>query len=219
MCSMNGTVSPNMNYTTQGTQYGSSIELSSVENSPRPACSIHDLAADTILNDNMESHVNVDKQDLTEVGAVCDLDLRDDEHERRSDSVNSENSSCANVAVDIHGNICLGSCSSNGNKWYRCTVCDDFDMCNSCYKNRQHLNHYKHIHEFQYPSDCSGGYCDSCGFKFRPHSPSFHVYQCLSCQDYAMCKKCHQEKMHVEHLFNMKSVSASDHLQYLHGNG
>lgn len=218
-CNIN-TMSPNMNYTTQGTQYGSSIELPSIVHSPVHGCNKHNLSDATLVTENKESHGNVDTQDCTELGAVCgngDMDVKDDEHEISS-CISSENSSYDDVA-DVHCNICQGSCNDKENRWYRCTVCDDFDMCSICYKNKEHLTHYKYIHEFKYPNDCSGGYCDSCGFRFRPHSPTFHVYQCLSCQDYAMCKKCHQEGMHVKHLFNMKSVPASDYLQYLHGDG
>ena len=120
---------------------------------------------------------------------------------------------------DVQCNVCDGSCNANGNKWYRCTVCNDFDVCNKCYRKKEHAHHHKYIHPFTYPDNCNHGYCDSCGFEFRPNCPTFQVFQCLSCEDYALCKKCHNEKMHVKHLFNMRLIPARDYLQYIQGVG
>ena len=121
--------------------------------------------------------------------------------------------------IDIQCNICLESCNRNGNVWYKCTVSDDFDMCLKCHSSKRHIDHWGHIHKFEYPKDCSNGYCDSCGFVFRPHSSSFYVHRCQKCDDYAICKKCHDQDMHVKHAYIMERILASDYLAYLQGRG
>lgn len=108
-------------------------------------------------------------------------------------------------------NICSTAIVEDS-KWHRCTECDDFDICNTCHKKNHHSKHQFQIHEFVIPDDCTKGYCDSCGFKFRPQSFSFYVNQCEICEDYALCKKCMAEGMHKKHADHLKQVRALDYI-------
>ena len=66
--------------------------------------------------------------------------------------------------------------------------------------------------ELVIPDDYTKGYCNSCGFKFRPQSLSFYVNQCEICEDYALCKKCMVEGMHKKHAGHLKRVRALDYI-------
>ena len=109
--------------------------------------------------------------------------------------------------------------SALSNRWFRCTVCIDFDICTDCHANKCHVKHWEYIHQFNYPKNCNDGYCDSCGYKFRPHCSTFQVFHCPSCEDYAICRQCKNQGMHVNHQFKMKWIPASDYLLLIQGKG
>lgn len=101
---------------------------------------------------------------------------------------------------------------ADGSQWYRCTECEEVNICNKCYSQGLHSIHRSQIHEFTAPDDCTQGYCNSCGFKFRPQSVSFFVNQCQACEDYALCKKCMSEGMHQKHAHCFKQIRAKDYV-------
>ena len=113
--------------------------------------------------------------------------------------------------VAIKCNICHGECNRDGNvTWFRCTVCDDFDICKQCRK--LHPRHNMWTHRFTYPVDCEhDGYCDSCGYVFT--DMAMKVYQCTYCQDYVLCRQCMQHGMHGFH-GKPKAMSLADYLEY-----
>ena len=131
----------------------------------------------------------------------------------------SGESVASNDLIDIQCNICSKRCNREGNKWFKCTVCEDFDMCSKCHSMNQHMKHWRHIHSFEYPTNCNNGYCDSCGFMFRPHCSTFYVHMCKLCEDYTICKKCREQGMHAKHAYMMEETLARDYLAYLTGKG
>ena len=131
----------------------------------------------------------------------------------------SDDSAELNDPIDVKCDICLKSCNKEGNKWFKCTVCEDFDICPKCHSMKQHMKHWRHIHTFEYPTNCNNGYCDSCGFMFRPHCSTFYVHRCKICQDYAICKKCNEQGMHIKHAYMLEETPARDYLAYLQGRG
>ena len=159
-------------------------------------------------------------QGSTEIGLVCkqriisdgngnelqeDVGKHDDTLNTSEDSIDSVQT--VHYTCDICSKVISVDC-----KWYRCTECDDYDICSSCYKQGHHAKHRSQIHEFIEPDNLSNGYCDSCGFMFRPQSLSFFVNQCTVCEDYALCKKCMHEGMHQHHRDKMKRVTAQEFL-------
>ena len=113
--------------------------------------------------------------------------------------------------VAIKCNICHGECNKDGKvTWFRCTVCDDFDICQQC--RGSHPRHKTWTHRFNYPVDCEhDGYCDSCGYVFK--DLTMKVYQCTYCQDYVLCRQCMQHGMHGFH-GKPNAMSLADYLEY-----
>ena len=122
---------------------------------------------------------------------------------------NSRSNDIGQVAIKC--NICHGECNKDGNvTWFRCTVCDDFDICKQC--RRSHSRHNMWKHRFTYPVDCEhDGYCDSCGYVFK--DLAMKVYQCPFCKDYVLCRQCMQQDMHSFH-GKPKAVSLADYLEF-----
>lgn len=145
----------------------------------------------------------VSEANNSELGEVID---------QHDDTLNtSEDSSDSLQTVHYSCDICSKVIAVD-NKWHRCTECDDYDICNSCYKRGHHAKHRSQIHEFNEPDNLYNGYCDSCGYVFRPQSPSFFVHQCTICEDYALCKKCMHEGMHQKHADKIKRVRAQEYI-------
>ena len=74
------------------------------------------------------------------------------------------------------------------------------DLCDNCIEKDFHTQHKRFIHKFyMHPGIASPTvYCDSCGYVF-PENPLTYVWQCETCQDYCLCKKCKNESMHDVH--------------------
>ncbi len=94
---------------------------------------------------------------------------------------------------DFKCNICDKVLLSS---WRRCTACNIFNICDTCYIRNEHSHHETQIHSFKQPNDL-GNHCDSCGYEFVTRNAKY--YRCNSCQDYVLCVKCKTEKMHERH--------------------
>ena len=99
--------------------------------------------------------------------------------------------------VEIACSVCHKACNSNGNRrWFKCTICDDFDICRKC--QHSHTHHKAYIHNFTYPEQSDyKAYCDSCGVVFE--DDEMNVNKCNVCQDYALCSDCKNAGMHSKH--------------------
>ena len=56
-------------------------------------------------------------------------------------------------------------------------------------------------------------------FTFKPYCSTFFVHRCNICEDYAICKKCLEQGMHVKHAYALEKTLARDYLSYLQGKG
>ena len=110
--------------------------------------------------------------------------------------------------VEVICDECKGPCNADGNRqWWRCTICEDFDLCHKC--QYYHFNHIMHLHEFTYPEDAENvPYCDSCGKVF---GNNMTVHRCSKCIDYVLCQGCRDERMHNKH-GSLKQMTLEEYL-------
>ena len=106
---------------------------------------------------------------------------------------------CENILMKYKCDIC---CKELTKSWIRCTECGYFNMCHGCYKQTEHFSHLMQTHEFMHPMGYSE-YCDSCGQGFRTRNATY--YQCITCDNYALCPRCKADNMHRKHSFIIKS--------------
>ena len=127
--------------------------------------------------------------------------------------VNSDDLDQHSADIEILCNTCHKACNTAGNSWYRCTICNDFDICMPCHTRlpHKHFQHRQYKHLFTYPEDAENKpYCDSCGKVFE--EPDMNVHQCPVCKDYVLCSVCAHEGMHSRHgKLNVRSLD--DYLQ------
>ena len=96
-------------------------------------------------------------------------------------------------------------------RWYRCTFCDESNICKSCYDRGCHDFHKGQMCEFICPEDIDkGGFCDACGRRFHPGSDSYCVNICQTCEDYVMCNNCLRLERHKRHLDKFVKKSVND---------
>ena len=92
-------------------------------------------------------------------------------------------------------------------KWCKCTLCYDFNICLQCMETNKHFKHKKYLHLFiDYDPSGNVPYCDSCGTLFTQESNG-HVFQCESCEDYALCEQCKMEGMHRQHSDDINMIT------------
>ena len=53
--------------------------------------------------------------------------------------------------------------------------------------------------KFKEPERPEDGYCNACGQQFDPSRPYFEVFQCKTCEDYALCFSCKYGRKHRHH--------------------
>ena len=83
---------------------------------------------------------------------------------------------------------------------YRCTVCNDYDLCGLCKQLGEHSEH-EMIEIAEFIPLHIGIFCNYCG-----QNPISGVrYKCTVCPDYDLCSKCRQDKHHGEH--HMKEMT------------
>ena len=108
------------------------------------------------------------------------------------------------------------ACNCDGCRWewlegtrYRCTVCNDYDLCDKCYAN----NHHDLSHPF-WRIDRPG----STPIQLDPRSPTAHAcicdgcrkqyfegtrYRCTVCADFDLCWTCYAGNLHdLSHAFS-----------------
>lgn len=80
--------------------------------------------------------------------------------------------------------------------WWKCTVCDDQEMCLSCYdrKTNIHSDHISKLYmvnpKYQYDE-----YCKTCGDQYNGDT----VVTCSQCKDFTMCTLCYDDDLHDDH--------------------
>ena len=102
-----------------------------------------------------------------------------------------------------------------GDKWYKCSHCEDLYICQECNKNSLHQIHRDQIHEytwlFDVNSSCYQYFCDCCGFRYDYFNENFRVWQCTRCGDYTLCKRCKEQNMHSKHRYYMTNKLLSEY--------
>ena len=97
-----------------------------------------------------------------------------------------------------------------GSTWYRCTACEDYDLCKSCKNSQEHVEHRTQLHLFHYHGTQADRGCFSCGqfLKVVSDDNVLQVYICSICEDVIICESCVLEGMHRKHKDALK-VSTS----------
>ena len=114
--------------------------------------------------------------------------------------------------VEIKCNECDGCVGPH--EWMKCTVCEDYDMCNDYSHKGTHRHHNGYLQKFIVPHNPESGYCNSCGMQFHPERKSFEVYNCAECEDYALCLECRSlgRRYHHYHIPYMNSIQLGEYL-------
>ena len=67
--------------------------------------------------------------------------------------------------------MCKNECGESLKKefayWCKCTACNYFDICVSCYKDGIHKQHANQFSWFDEPLQPEEGSCEACGLKFH----------------------------------------------------
>jgi len=111
----------------------------------------------------------------------------------------------------VHHGVTCDGCSTYpivGNR-YKCSVCPDYDLCESCHSQEKHKEHTLNKVESTPVMKCPwargqhGGQavhraiCDNCSQRIVGNR-----YKCNNCEDYDLCEACEKLKVHVpEHTF------------------
>ena len=112
----------------------------------------------------------------------------------------------------VHENIFCDMCGAAPIKGirYKCSVCNDFDLCEKCYATGEHSHDFFEIKRLNQQFEIKpvihyGIKCDGCGL-----SPIQGTrYKCDTCYDFDYCFNCYHEKPHIfGHTFQ-----AFDHIQ------
>lgn len=97
-------------------------------------------------------------------------------------------------SAHIHKGVACDGCNAYpivGNR-YKCSVCDDFDLCEACESLGKHpANHPLIKHKVPNTSH-HGIICDGCGAS--PITGS--RFKCLVCPDYDLCSSCEDRNLH-----------------------
>ena len=94
-----------------------------------------------------------------------------------------------------------------GSTWFKCTACDDYDLCKSCRNNQAHVEHRTQLHVYNYQGPHTDKGCFSCGQLLKVIAEEENVmYTCSACDDVMMCQSCVCEGMHFKHRDDLKVV-------------
>lgn len=115
---------------------------------------------------------------------------------------------------EVHYGVTCDSCNAYpivGNR-YKCSVCPDYDLCQTCHSQEKHKEHTLNKVEARSPfafrhcpwarGNQNNGQvvhraiCDSCSQRIVGIR-----YKCNTCPDYDLCEKCEKSKVHAEHTF------------------
>ena len=150
----------------------------------KPGVAIVDISHENDTTVAMEASLPVDYKSSS---------LPDD-----TESISSQENESVFNDDDFKCNICDKVLLSS---WRRCTACNIFNICDTCYIRNEHSHHQTQIHHFKQPNDLAN-HCDSCGYEFVTRNAKY--YRCNSCQDYVLCVKCKTEKMHERHSYQFE---------------
>lgn len=172
--------------------------IATMDNSSPPVLAACQPSA--AADDNMNG-----QSGMTERGVTVSLNNID----MSGDSVKSEYADIQETSITNDGDSdsseggtfscdgCGGMMSGDsGMVWYRCTECDDVDICTDCFLRNVHGHHKRHIHKFVCPVDWNSCYCDSCGVVLNVDAV---LFSCRLCEDYCLCGSCKKQRMHIKH--------------------
>ena len=96
-----------------------------------------------------------------------------------------------------------------GSRWYKCTACEDYDLCISCHRNQVHVEHRTQLHIYHYQGAHADRGCFSCGqlLKAVEKNDESIMYACSVCEDVMLCQSCVLEDMHSKHKDELKMVN------------
>ncbi len=100
---------------------------------------------------------------------------------------------------------------SYNSTWYRCTNCDDTDICHDCFLKDIHIHHKAYLQIFTAPPVWESPHCDACGFSFT--DPNGKLFKCTKCEDYCLCQKCHKNLQHFHHSRYIKEVCVQQYMK------
>jgi hypothetical protein len=98
--------------------------------------------------------------------------------------------------VKVHDGVCCDNCNVFPivGVRYKCSVCDDFDLCATCESKDCHPAAHPLI-KYKVPNNAHHGIiCDGCGV--TPISGD--RFKCLACPDYDLCTTCEEKGIHPE---------------------
>ena len=124
----------------------------------------------------------------------------------------------ANDSGDQAGIKCneCGECANGNNEtWFKCTSCEDYDICKPCREKGCHKYHNGQIQEFSEPAFPANGFCNACGLQFNPKRTWFEVYNCTVCEDYALCFKCKRLCLHSQHRHHLSRIPLDQYLKII----
>ncbi len=107
---------------------------------------------------------------------------------------------------------CGGMINDQANSmWYRCTDCNDIDVCHECFIKDIHKHHKSHLQRFTAPTNWNIPHCDACGFSFT--NSDGLLYKCTMCEDYCLCNKCKNKLLHINHGKYITEVSVEKYIK------
>jgi len=133
---------------------------------------------------------------------VCnDFDLCE---ECKTSEVHSEHSMISIITLDdtkdeeVHYGIFCNVCDQDvtGTR-YKCTVCDDYDLCEDCKSSGTHSEHSMISITYNEAT------CDNCNQEITGVR-----YKCIVCDDFDLCEECKTLEVHSEH--SMISITILD---------
>ena len=169
---------------------------------------VNKLGNTEVLNDN-----NIDLGacggDLQQAEAKVDDDQYDSSGESQASADNNSSPEQDIIKCDECG-------EDIGTKtWFKCSLCDDYDICRECRTSGTHKRHNNMIEEFFPPTHPANGYCHACGLQFYPERTWFEVIHCKECEDYALCFKCNRLGRHFTHREHMEKITLGQYLEII----
>ena len=185
------------------------LEIDKSDKSEASVTQISDKSMESDETDKQQTHVLMEP----ELEAPCQVDISETnttastsgEQNKQDDKINGSPAitipltTLDNEQTQFKCDVCYKGLTKT---WIRCTQCGYFNMCHECYRQAEHFSHLTQTREFSHPME-NTEYCDSCGQGFRTRNATY--YQCVTCENYTLCKRCKADNMHRTHSFIIKT--------------